>query len=317
MSTRDCVPYLDLFLEALMAEKGASKNTAEAYQRDLKGFFEKSLIKDLESLTPKDVSTYISTLVEKGFARSSISRKISALRRYFFFLISEEILSHFPMEGVDLPKLTRPLPKTLTQENLQSLIETAFLDKTPEGLRLYAMLQVLYASGMRISELVSLPLKCLLFEGKNLRPYFFVQGKGNKERIVPLNASAVLAINDYLKVRAVFLKAKKSSNPYLFPSEAREGFLTRQRVGQLLKQLAIDTGLDPGLLSPHKLRHSFATHLLENGADLISIKKLLGHVDISTTQIYTHVAKKHLKTFIEQHHPLAKRSKCAIPKEAS
>jgi len=297
---------LDGFLEMMAAERGASPNTLDAYRRDLSDFFtyctRKSL--GLASLTHHDLTAYLATLGKAGMAESTQMRKRSALRQFFRYLYQDRVRGDDPSQLLDAPKASRHLPNVLSAEEIGQLLETAHADTTNDGLRLIALLELLYASGMRVSELVGLKLHQLERDPKTRRiqPFMRVRGKGNKERIVPLHASAIEAVESYLDVR-------ESDSPWLFPTSAKEGHLTRQRFGQLLKDLCITTGIDPERCSPHTLRHSFATHLLEGGADLRVIQELLGHADITTTQIYTHVAGSRLAEIVHSKHPLAKSSR--------
>ena len=231
----------------------------------------------------------------------STARRLSALRQFFKFLVAENIRADDPSAAIDGPKLGRPLPKLLDEEETARLIEVCTAMDGPSGARLRALVELSYASGLRVSELVGMPLAAVLRD----QPVLIVRGKGSKERMVPLNAPARAALNAYLEHRKAFLPKGAKTSPHLFPSRGVEGHLTRQRFGQLLKDLAIKANLDPARISPHVLRHAFATHLLDHGADLRSLQKMLGHADIATTQIYTHVAGKRLAELVESHHPLA------------
>jgi integrase/recombinase XerD len=204
---------------------------------------------------------------------------------------------------VDAPRRGRPLPNILTRDEARRLIEAAGARDGARGARLGAMIELLYASGLRISELTALPLAPFIQEAA----YLIVKGKGGKERLAPLNESARSAVRAYLAHRASFLPKGVKSSPWLFPSRGRGGRLTPRRFAQLLDEAALDAGLDPGKVSPHVLRHAFATHLLEGGADLRVVQTLLGHADIATTQIYTHVAQDRLREVVETKHPLSRR----------
>lgn len=301
------IPYLDLFLDMLAAERGASQNTLDAYQRDLQDF-SAYLLKDsltVESLTTDHIEGFMQALGKSAMAATTMARKLSAVKQYFHFLFTENIRTDDPALHIKPPKKEKPLPHCLSAEEITQLLETAQADSTPEGIRLYAMLELLYASGMRVSELVSLPLRAYS-QGNGGIGMLMVKGKGNKERLVPLHHSAADALSFYLPIRAKFAGANAENSLFLFPSNSKEGHMTRQRFGQLLKALALEANLDAKDISPHVIRHSFATHLLQGGADLRVIQELLGHSDISTTQIYTHVMNDDLKTLIETHHPLAK-----------
>ncbi len=302
---------VERFLEMMSAERGAAKNTLQAYQRDLEDFADfaqkKAGGKALSALDTKELRKYLQHLHSHGISASSSARKLSALRQFYQFLYSEGLCASDPTAGLDSPKQARHLPKHLQEDEVEHLLSTAAEDSSAEGVRLHALLEILYASGLRVSELVALKLSHLQREPDgSLKPFMLVTGKGNKERLVPLNDSALAAIQRYMALRDGFVK-KGVHSPWLFPSGSKSQHLTRQRLGQLLKQLAITAGIAPERVSPHVLRHSFASHLLKNGADLRVLQELLGHSDISTTQIYTHIANTHLQQLVETAHPLAKK----------
>jgi integrase/recombinase XerD len=294
---------IESFLDMMSAERGAGANTLAAYRRDLLDFSGALSARGLavRTATREDVRQYLKSLAE--LAASSQARRLSALRQFYGFLYAEEIRADNPTDAIEAPRLSRPLPKILTREDLSALIAAAD-DDTHEGRRLLCMVEMLYAAGLRVSELVALPLAAV----KNRDGFLLVRGKGNKERLAPLNPSARAAIRAYLDVRAEFLPKKaKQPDRYLFVSRGVEGHLTRRRCHQLLKALALKAGIDPEKVSPHVLRHAFATHLVEGGADLRSVQILLGHADIATTQIYTHVAKDHLTKVMRNAHPLGRK----------
>jgi integrase/recombinase XerD len=216
--------------------------------------------------------------------------------------VTDNVRADDPTQPLDGPRLPRALPKYLAEDEVTSLIGAAQNHVGPEGARLSCILELLYGAGLRVSELVALPLAA----AKSDRPFLIVRGKGDKERLVPLGEPARAALAAYLEQRAHFLRAGKPSR-YLFPSRGREGFLTRRRCGQLLKELALEAGLDPARLSPHVLRHAFASHLVDRGADLRSVQEMLGHADITTTQIYTHVQSARLQRLVAERHPLARK----------
>jgi integrase/recombinase XerD len=226
---------------------------------------------------------------------------LSALRQYFRFLVAEGRRSDDPSAALDAPKRGRPLPKVLSEAEVAAMIDGVARQDKAAGLRLHALLELLYATGLRVSELVGLPLAAAMRD----QPYLVVRGKGAKERLVPLNPPAKAAVAAYLAVRAKFLPRSIKASPWLFPSSGATGHLTRQRFGQLLKAAAIASGIAPERVSPHVLRHAFATHLLDHGADLRALQKMLGHADIATTQIYTHVATGRLAELVGRAHPLA------------
>lgn len=290
---------LDSFLEMMAAERGASENTLQSYRRDLEdaSAFLATKKAPMETAIRSDLEAYLVSLGKRGLAPSSISRRISSMRQFYHFLFTENIRKDDPASTLETPKQKRRLPKSLSQEDIEKLIAQAHSE---DDLRLTAMLELLYASGLRVSELVTLPASTLRKATSNGTPFLIIRGKGNKERMVPLHDSAIEAVNKYGATQ-------KNDSPFLFPSSAKEGHITRQRFAQLLKALAVRTGLDPDLISPHTLRHSFASHLLSGGADLRVIQELLGHSDISTTQIYTHVESERLNKLVHSHHPLAKK----------
>ena len=298
---------IEAFLDMMSAERGASRNTLEAYKRDLVAFEESA--GDLKAATREDIKKYLSKLSRSGAATTSQARRLSSLRQYFAFLYSEGMRSDDPTLAVEAPRRARPLPKILSVEDVETLIATARekAKTSPEGKRLLCLVEIFYAAGLRVTELATLPLAAV----RRRDNFLFVKGKGGKERVAPLNGEAREAITNYLDVRAEFLPRVKNAaaERYLFPSRSAEGHLTRRRCHQMMKELAVDAGVDPAKLSPHVLRHAFATHLVEGGADLRSVQTMLGHSDISTTQIYTHVASERLKSVVNAAHPLAKKRK--------
>jgi integrase/recombinase XerD len=293
-----------LFLEMISAERGAAGNTLDSYGRDLDAlctFLARRKDGPLEA-TADALRAYIASLRHLGMSPRTSARRLSAMRQFFRFLLAEGMRSDDPSAVLDSPRLDRPLPKILSQDEVAALIAAAARRDAAEGLRLSALIELLYATGMRVSELVSLPLASVERDPEAL----IVRGKGGKERLVPLGEPARDAILAWLGARAAALKAGKASI-YHFPSRSREGHLTRQRFGQLLKELAVEAGIDPQRVSPHVLRHAFASHLLAHGADLRSVQLMLGHADIATTQIYTHVLDDKLRALVENKHPLAKK----------
>lgn len=299
---------IPLFIEMLVAERNASTNTQESYTRDLLQFAT-WVNKDLKDICEDDVLRYIADL-QTTYSRSSMNRHLSALKQFFLFCVIEGIIEKSPLHTVKHIKMNRSVPKVLSKEDVDVLIQESYKDQTPDGVRLSALLEILYAAGVRISELVELPLKSLVFEpkSKTLQPFLMIFGKGGRERLVPLHNCAVDVILKYLQLRSLFLKNPLDKNGYLFPSHAKAGHLTRQGVAKFLKKLCLDAGIDHEKVSPHAIRHSFATHLLHNGADLFTIQKFLGHADVATTQIYTHVEPEHVINLVKQHHPLQKRT---------
>lgn len=299
--TRGNAALIESFLDMMSAERGASGNTITAYRRDLLDFGARA---DAKRATRDDVRKYLASLMKAAIAASSQARKLSALRQFFGFLYTEGVRKDDPTTAIDAPKPQRPLPKVLTREDVDALIEAADTQDGPEGIRLLCIVEMLYAAGLRVSELVGLPLASV----RGQDGFIVVRGKGGKERLAPLNRGAREAIEAYLKIRGTFLpKNAKGASKFLFPSRSAEGHLTRRRCHQMLKELALKANIDPGKLSPHVLRHAFATHLVEGGADLRSVQTLLGHADIATTQIYTHVARDRLTSVMEAAHPLSRR----------
>ncbi len=303
----------DAFLDCMAAERGASRNTCQAYAadlRDLTVFLARRGISPGRATTD-DLRAYLADLAgrpgRKGASTTprTAARRLSSLRQFFRFLVSEGRRIDDPSAVLDNPSLGRPLPKLLTEQEVTTLLRAAAADPEPEGMRATALLETLYATGLRVSELVGLPLSALSGDGRVLR----VRGKGDKERMVPLSDPACEALAAYLPNRGLFLGPGETAvtRRFVFPSPtARSGHLTRQRFGQILKALAVAAGIDPARVSPHVVRHAFATHLLTRGADLRIVQKLLGHADISTTQIYTHIAGEALVRLVETVHPLAR-----------
>lgn len=295
---------VELFLEMLMVERGASANTLDAYRRDLRDFagFLRTRGRTPETADTDDIRAYLNALSSAGLSARTAARRLSVLRQFCRFLFAENIRGDDPSAVIDSPRRGRPLPKVLDEAEVDALLTAARARPGPEGLRLTALLELLYATGLRVSELVSLPLAAVARGPR----FLIVRGKGDKERMVPLSEPSRDALKAYTPVRGRFLPDGADS-PFLFPSRGGDGYLTRQRFGQLLKSLAAAAGLDPARVSPHVLRHAFATHLLNRGADLRSVQKMLGHADISTTQIYTHVLEERLRTLVSEHHPLARK----------
>lgn len=306
---------IDSFLEMMLAERAAARNSTDGYRRDLEGLREFLGKISLESAARQDIEKYLAHLNKQGYAPRSVARKLSCFRQFFHFLYSEKLRADDPAALIDSPRKERSLPKVMSVEEVDVLLRTAHAGNRPEDVRMAAMLEVLYASGLRVSELIALKLAAVV-HGKQLEhpaasdiaEYLIVKGKGGKERFVPLNGQAQQALADYIEIRPHFMGEGETS-PWLFPSGSKEGYLTRQRFGQLLKELAIEAGLNFRKISPHTLRHSFATHLLGGGADLRVIQELLGHSDISTTQVYTHVQNEKLAELVTKHHPLSKKKR--------
>jgi integrase/recombinase XerD len=297
-------PRLEAFLEMLAAERGAARLTLAAYRNDLadlSGFLAaRGLL--LDGADSGALHDYLAAAGTRRLAPRTLARRLSAIRQFYRFLLTDGVRADDPTSGIDTPRLGRTLPKMLSEAEVARLIDTAQRWPDEEGVRLRCVLEMLYATGLRVSELVTLPLAAAHRDPR----YMLVRGKGGKERIVPLSPPSRAALAAYLACRKAFLRDGLASR-FLFPSRGREGHLTRQRCGQLLKELALGAGLDPARLSPHVLRHAFASHLLDHGADLRSVQQMLGHADIATTQIYTHVQGERLRRLVETAHPLARR----------
>ena len=297
-------PRLEAFLEMLAAERGAARLTLVAYRNDLvdlSGFLAARGLA-LDGADSGALHDYLAAAGTRRLAPRTLARRLSALRQFYRFLLTEGLRTDDPTSGIDTPRLGRPLPKMLSEAEVARLIDTAEKWPDEEGVRLRCVLELLYATGLRISELVTLPLAAAQRDPR----FMLVRGKGGKERVVPLSPPSRTTLAAYLACRKAFLPDGQASR-FLFPSRGREGYLTRQRCGQLLKELALGAGLDPARLSPHVLRHAFASHLLDHGADLRSVQQMLGHADIATTQIYTHVQNERLRRLVETAHPLARR----------
>ena len=303
---------IEAFLEMMSAERGAAENTLKSYERDLNDYIatlsqSRCSLKQCSSV---DVQNHLKSLHAQGLSASTQARHLSTIRQFHKFLFAEGVRSDDPTAILDSPKAGRPLPKTMSIAQVDRLLSVAEAavsrsSKSPQtalrAARLYCLLELLYATGLRVTELVSLPAASANVQGD----FLAVVGKGNKERIVPVSSRCKKAMKSFVTLRqemGVF-----GGSPYLFPAHSKKGHFTRQAFARDLKALALDAGLNPSLVSPHVLRHAFASHLLQNGADLRSVQQLLGHSDISTTQIYTHVLDERLRALVQDHHPLAQQ----------
>jgi integrase/recombinase XerD len=297
--------WAEAFLEMMSVERAAAKNTLTAYTRDLADASEflAARGRDLADASAEDIEAYFVALSERGLSPATASRRRAAVRQFYRFVLGETWRADDPSRRVEAPKKGRSLPKVLSRAEVDRLIAAAGTKDGAQGLRLACMVELAYASGLRISELTGLTLAALARDPA----YLIVKGKGGKERLAPLNAAARTAIKAYLEVRPDFLPKGDKANPWLFASRGKEGRLTPRRFAQLLDEAAADAGIDPARVSPHVLRHAFATHLLECGADLRVVQTLLGHADIGTTQIYTHVAGDRLAEVVATKHPLARK----------
>ncbi len=304
---------IENFLEMMSAERGAAENTLESYRRDLEAVAEALAARgvNLAEAGPDHIRSAIDAMATEGFAATSQARRLSALRQFFRFLYSEGYRQDDPTGTVDAPKKQKPLPKIMSVEHVTRLLDRAVLetnetaeanDRTSDrlrALRLHALLETLYATGLRVSELVGLPVTVARTDHR----FLLVRGKGSKERMVPLSPKAREALQRFLALRDSL--PGSDDNPWLFPAFSESGHLARQVFARELKGLAARAGLSAAAISPHVLRHAFASHLLQNGADLRTVQQLLGHADISTTQIYTHVLEERLHKLVSEHHPLA------------
>jgi integrase/recombinase XerD len=298
--------WAEAFLEMMAAERAAARNTLTAYGKDLadaSGFLA-GLGRDFGSATAEDIEAYFAELGARGLSPATAARRRASVRQFYRFVLGEAWRSDDPSRRVEAPRKGRPLPKVLSRDEVDRLIAAAGARDGGEGIRLACMVELIYASGLRISELTALPLAALARDPA----YLIVTGKGGKDRLAPLNAQARAAVKAWLEVRKAFLPKGDKANPWLFPSRGKAGRLTPRRFAQLLDEAAADAGIDPARVSPHVLRHAFATHLLEGGADLRVVQKLLGHADIATTQIYTHVASDRLTEVVATKHPLGRKS---------
>lgn len=300
---------IDLFLEMLSAERGAACNTLESYRRDLE-WARETLLRFHSNLMTADRSALEALMIrmaDEGFSSASQARRLSALRQFYKFLYTEGMRRDEPSIEIDSPRKKQALPKVMSEAQVSRLLDFAATEAMTEGqasgmhrhaVRLYALIEMLYATGLRISELISLPVQALQGDPR----FLVIKGKGNKERLVPLSSKARQAVQNWLQLRNTGTAA---DSPWAFPARSGTGYVARQLVARELKALAARAGIDAACLSPHMLRHAFASHLLQNGADLRTVQQLLGHSDISTTQIYTHVLEERLHQLVNSCHPLA------------
>jgi integrase/recombinase XerD len=288
-----------MFLEMMAAERAAAVNTLAAYRRDLEDFeaFLATLGLDVEKADAAAIRDYLGTLRRRGLTARTTARRLSVLRQFHRFLFSEGLRTDDPCLSLDSPRLGRTLPKYLSETEVEALIAASRRREGVAGLRLQAMMELLYATGLRVSELVGLPAAAMARNPDTL----VVRGKGSKERMVPLGQPAREAVAAWLAIR------QPRSSRWLFPGDGPQGHLTRDAFAKQLDLLARDAGISPSRVSPHVLRHSFASHLLAHGADLRSVQQMLGHADIATTQIYTHVLDERLSALVTRHHPLARK----------
>ncbi|MBM3567130.1 MAG: site-specific tyrosine recombinase XerD [Alphaproteobacteria bacterium] len=288
---------IEAFLEQLSAERGAARNTLEAYRRDLTdlALWLRARGQDLARVTGEDLRAYLAGLTVAGLSPSTAARRLSCVKQFFRQAYADGRRGDDPSAALDAPKRGRALPKILGEKEVGRLLTTARDWPAKDGPRLRALIELLYATGLRASELIALPATAVAGE----RRLILVKGKGGRERLVPLSEPARAALAAWLSGRG------KAQSKWLFPSHAASGHMTRQHLGQMLKRLAAAAGVPVRKVSPHVLRHAFASHLLAHGADLRAVQRLLGHADISTTQIYTHLADERLRRLVAEGHPLA------------
>lgn len=296
-------PQIEAFLEMMAVERDASPHTLAAYGRDLADA-ESALTSDggLMQAPAEAVEAWFADLSRRGLSAATAARRRSSVRQFYRFALAEGWRTDDPSRRLDAPKQGRPLPKSLSRDEIDRLLAAAADRDAAAGLRLVALVELAYASGLRVSELLGLKVEAV----RRDPAYLIVRGKGGKERLAPLNPAARTALKAWLTARDARRKPETPDSPWLFPSSGRSGHLTPRRFAQLLDEAAVAAGLDPARVSPHVLRHAFATHLLEGGADLRVVQTLLGHADIATTQIYTHVATDRLAQVVQQNHPLAR-----------
>ncbi len=297
---------VEAFLEMMAVERDASPNTLAAYARDLADAEAGLGAPGLMGADEAAIEAWYASLSTRGLSAATAARRRSAVRQFYRFALGEGWRTDDPSRRLDAPKQGRPLPRTLSREEVVALLTASAARDGASGVRMIALVELAYASGMRVSELLALRVEAV----RRDPAYLIVRGKGGKERLAPLNASAREAVKAWLTVRDAVPESgrpeKTPDSPWLFPSTGASGHLTPRRFAQMLDQAAIDANIDPARVSPHVLRHAFATHLLEGGADLRVVQTLLGHADIATTQIYTHVATDRLSQVVHQHHPLAR-----------
>jgi len=297
--------WVDAFLEMMAVERAAARNTLTAYGKDLAdaAAFLRGRGRDLATASAEDIEAWFAGLGAAGLAPATAARRRSSIRQFYRFVLGEGWRTDDPSRRVEAPRQGRSLPRVLSRDEVERLIAAAAAKDGGQGLRLAALVELTYASGMRVSEVMSLPLSALARDPA----FLIVKGKGGKERLAPLNDAARTAVKAWLAARKDFLPRGDAANPWLFPSRGKAGRLTPRRFSQLLEEAAIAAGIDPARVSPHVLRHAFATHLLEGGADLRVVQTLLGHADIATTQIYTHVAGDRLAEVVRSKHPLSRK----------
>src|SRR5690606_32438281 len=295
-------PQIEAFLEMMAVERDASPHTLAAYGRDLADAENWLGDGGLMAAPQEALEAWFADLSRRGLSAATAARRRASVRQFYRFALGEGWRTDDPSRRLDAPKQGRSLPKTLSRDEIEALLAAAGAADSAAGLRLIALVEMADASGLRVSELLALKVEAV----RRDPAYLMVRGKGGKERLAPLNTAAREAIKAWLDARDAARKPGAPDSPWLFPSHGKSGHLTPRRFAQLLDQAAVSAGIDPSRVSPHVLRHAFATHLLEGGADLRVVQTLLGHADISTTQIYTHVATDRLSQVVHANHPLAK-----------
>jgi integrase/recombinase XerD len=299
------------FIENMIAEKGAMENTIISYRKDMEDFsyFLSSNGLNYKKLKKKDIEDFIKLLKDSFYSEKSINRKISCIKQLFKFLFSEKEVENNPAESIFLLKQRHSLPKHLTKDEVEKILSKAKDHKESKYKIIYAMAETIYATGLRVSELVSLKVNNVVKNG-SIQDSFYVVGKGDKERFVPISERLKKVLGQYIFIRSSLISyQEKEGDEFLFPSKEKGKHITRDTFFKYIKKLAVEAEINPILVSPHVFRHSFASHLLENGADLRMVQELLGHSDISTTQIYTHIMSDRLKSAVTENHPLNKLGK--------
>ena len=297
MSTDDNI--LLLFDEMLLVERQAAKNTRRAYKSDIHSYIKFINAKyslSILNVENKNITSWYRSLSEKSISRNSYLRKVSSIKEFYRFLYSDGLIKHNPAKDIESPKKHQHIPNVLTIRQIEDIINTLKSDNCIKSIRLLALIEIMYSTGVRVEELMSISLNAINYENQSI----FIKGKGGKERIVPFGINALKAIKRYIGIRELFIKNKNNSS-FMFPSIGKQGYLTARRFSQLLKEVSIKAELSHLSISPHILRHSFATHMLSGGADLRVLQEILGHADISTVQIYTHIVDDKKKMALSFH----------------
>jgi len=297
MSTDDDI--LLLFDEMLLVERQAAKNTRRAYKSDIHSYIKFINVKyslSILNVESKNITSWYRSLSEKSISRNSYLRKVSSIKEFYRFLYSDGLIKNNPAKDIESPKKHQNIPKVLTVRQIEDIINALKSDNCLKSIRLLALIEIMYSTGIRVEELMSISLNAINYENQSI----FIKGKGGKERVVPFGINALKAIKKYIGIRELFIKNKNNSS-FMFPSIGKQGYLTARRFSQLLKEVSIKAELSHLSISPHILRHSFATHMLSGGADLRVLQEILGHADISTVQIYTHIVDDKKKMALSFH----------------